>query len=79
MRYIAGFIIGAVIGAAIGYAGKCKGGSCPLTGNPFISAFIGGLAGIMIAAKPPELKDNSAKRENEKEYRESVEESKDVK
>ncbi|HUT57182.1 MAG TPA: thioredoxin [Phycisphaerae bacterium] len=47
LRLILGPLIGAAAGAAIGYLGKCRGGACPLTGNPFTGALFGALIGAM--------------------------------
>jgi hypothetical protein len=34
--------------STIGVAGGCTGGSCPITGNPYISTLWGGLIGITL-------------------------------
>lgn len=44
-----GVMIGGAIGFALGYFGKCVSGTCPLTGNPYVSTIIGALIGLMIA------------------------------
>jgi hypothetical protein len=47
-------IIGAVIGAGIGFAMYkfigCRTGACPLMGNPFITTFMGGIAGALMGS-----------------------------
>jgi uncharacterized membrane protein YeaQ/YmgE (transglycosylase-associated protein family) len=48
MKIVLGVSIGALIGFGIGYFGKCASGVCPLTSNPFISAVIGAILGLLI-------------------------------
>jgi hypothetical protein len=48
MKVVLGISIGALIGYGIGYFGKCASGVCPLTSNPFISAAIGAILGLLI-------------------------------
>ncbi len=50
MKIIIGAIIGGVVGFGVGYFGKCIGGACPLTGNPYVTSGIGTMLGIMITA-----------------------------
>ncbi len=40
---------GCAIGLLIGYVGSCTTGSCPMTSNPFVSAVIGGIFGLLYA------------------------------
>ncbi|MBN1522101.1 MAG: hypothetical protein JW928_06170 [Candidatus Aureabacteria bacterium] len=54
MRYVVGFFIGSAIGLTVGLLAKCTTGMCPLTNNPWITSFLGGMMGVMLAAKPPE-------------------------
>ena len=54
MRYILGASIGAGAGYALSIFAKCNAGTCPLTSNALITVLIGIMAGIMLAAKPPE-------------------------
>ena len=49
LKIILGIIIGGSIGFAIGYFGRCAPGTCPLTGNPYVSTIIGALIGFLIA------------------------------
>ncbi|MEI7811803.1 MAG: DUF6132 family protein [Ignavibacteria bacterium] len=46
-------IVPVVAGALLGYAYYhfigCSGGTCPITGNPYISTAYGGLTGLIIA------------------------------
>ncbi len=49
MRIILAIAGGAVIGFAVGYFGKCASGTCPLMSNPWISAVVGALFGLMLA------------------------------
>jgi len=43
-------LIGAVIGLAVGYAGKCRGGTCPLTCNPVGGVIVGLAIGLLFAS-----------------------------
>jgi hypothetical protein len=49
MKVVLGIVIGGAIGFGVGYFGKCASGTCPLTRNPLISAFIGAFLGAMVA------------------------------
>ena len=49
MKILLGVSIGALVGFGIGYFGKCASGACLLTNNPFISAIIGAVLGLVIA------------------------------
>jgi hypothetical protein len=48
-------VIGAVAGAGLGFGwhklAGCSAGTCPLTGNPFISTRCGMAAGTLMAAQ----------------------------
>lgn len=48
-KIILGGAVGLVAGAVLGYIGKCRSGACPLTGNPYTAALLGGLVGVIIA------------------------------
>jgi len=48
MKVILGAMIGAAVGYAVGYFGRCASGTCPLTGNPVVSAMIGAMIGAMV-------------------------------
>jgi hypothetical protein len=48
MKIVSGILIGALIGFGIGYLGRCTSGACPLASNPFISAIIGAVFGLLI-------------------------------
>ncbi|HRZ86888.1 MAG TPA: DUF6132 family protein [bacterium] len=50
MKIVIGVFAGAAIGFAVGYFGKCQSGMCPLTSNPWISATLGALFGLMLTA-----------------------------
>lgn len=50
MRIIIGVLVGGGIGFAVGYFGRCVTGTCPLTGNPYVSTIFGALLGALIAA-----------------------------
>jgi hypothetical protein len=50
LRSVLGGVGGALIGLAMYKFVGCRTGACPLTGNPFIAAFIWGLLGVLIAA-----------------------------
>ena len=41
---------GAAVGALIGYAGKCSGGTCPLTCNPVGGMIVGAVIGAALAS-----------------------------
>ncbi len=51
-KHILKMSIGAVIGGALGFAYYyfigCKSGSCPLTGNPYISSLYGAAMGLLL-------------------------------
>ncbi len=51
-RNIVKMSIGAAIGGALGFAYYyfigCKSGSCPLTGNPYISSLYGAAMGLLL-------------------------------
>ena len=46
-------LVGAAIGAAVGFAMYkvvgCRGGACPLTGNPWLSMIVWGAVGAMLS------------------------------
>jgi hypothetical protein len=48
--------IGAIVGGVVGYMMYafigCRTGTCPLTGNPYLSVIIWGGLGAMVAGKP---------------------------
>lgn len=54
-------------GAALGYAYYyfigCNSGSCPITSNPYVSTFYGGLMGLIISfpSKKKEVKEEDVK------------------
>ncbi|MBF0387787.1 MAG: hypothetical protein HQL20_08030 [Candidatus Omnitrophica bacterium] len=47
MKIIIGVAAGGAIGFAVGYFGRCATGTCPLTSNPWVSALIGAVMGLM--------------------------------
>ncbi len=49
MRIAIGIIAGAGIGFLVGHFGRCAGGTCPLTGNPYVSVIVGAVLGGLIA------------------------------
>jgi len=49
IRILIGILIGGAMGFGIGYFGKCSSGTCPLTGNPYISTVLGAVIGGLIA------------------------------
>lgn len=51
MKWIIGIGIGVVAGGLIGYFGKCVSGTCPLTSNPYVGAFFGGLIAVLLLVK----------------------------
>ena len=65
-RYLTGFVIGSLLGGAIGFFSKCTSGTCPLTSNISVTILVGGMIGIMLAARPPEEKSDD-KKEKDKE------------
>jgi len=69
LRYLTGFIIGSFLGGAIGFISKCTTGTCPLTSNISVTILVGGMIGIMLAARPLEEKpkDKEQKIEDKKE------------
>jgi thiol peroxidase len=48
MKVAIGGAVGLVIGAVVGYIGKCRSGTCPLTGNPYSGAIVGAILGALI-------------------------------
>ena len=51
MKILTGIILGSVLGFAVGYFGHCASGTCPLTGNPWVSTMVGAVSGALIAGK----------------------------
>jgi hypothetical protein len=49
IKYIIGFIVGAAGGFSYYYFIGCRSGTCPITGNPFISSIWGGVIGMLLA------------------------------
>ena len=49
IKIVIGAAIGMALGGLIGYFGKCRGGSCPISCNPWGGLLFGGLFGAMIA------------------------------
>lgn len=47
-----GFAVGAVAGFAYYYFIGCTSGSCPITGNPYLSILMGGLLGLFMVNSP---------------------------
>jgi Na+/H+-dicarboxylate symporter len=50
VRLIIGIAVGAVVGYAYYRFVGCSRGSCPLTGNPFISTIYGAFLGALISS-----------------------------
>jgi hypothetical protein len=48
-----GIAIGAVLGFCFYYFVGCKSGSCPITGNPYISTLYGAVVGILVVGQSP--------------------------
>ena len=48
-RLLIGGAAGLLCGALLGYLGKCRGGPCPLTGNPYSGAAVGVVFGVLVA------------------------------
>ncbi len=48
IKQIIGFFVGAVAGFLYYRFIGCKSGSCPLTGNPYVSVLFGGIFGMLI-------------------------------
>jgi len=48
MKIALGIVIGGGAGFIFGYYGRCAGGVCPLTGNPYISTIFGAVIGGII-------------------------------
>jgi thiol peroxidase len=49
VNVILGGAVGLAVGAVAGYIGKCRSGTCPLTGNPYSGAIVGTILGVLIA------------------------------
>jgi thiol peroxidase len=49
LRILIGIGLGLAAGGLIGYIGKCRSGTCPLTGNPFTGALFGAAIGGLLA------------------------------
>jgi hypothetical protein len=49
IKIVLGVVIGGAVGGLLGYYGKCAGGTCPLTGNPYLGAAYGAAIGLLIA------------------------------
>jgi hypothetical protein len=48
-KLIAGIVIGAALGFGYYKFVGCSGGTCPITGNPFISTLYGAIMGAVVA------------------------------
>ncbi len=48
LKTIIGTVSGAIIGFGYYYFIGCKSGSCPITGNPYISTIYGAVAGMFL-------------------------------
>jgi hypothetical protein len=48
-RMILGVVLGAAAGFAYYYFIGCRTGTCPITGNPYISTAYGSLMGVLLA------------------------------
>ena len=46
-RIVAGILFGAVLGYAWYYFIGCRTGSCPISGNPYISSAYGSVLGLL--------------------------------
>ena len=49
-KLIAGVSLGALAGFGFYYFVGCRGGACPITGNPYVAALYGALLGYIIAS-----------------------------
>jgi len=49
IKLIAGIILGAAAGYAYYRFVGCSGGSCPITGNPYISTIYGAVMGLLFS------------------------------
>jgi Family of unknown function (DUF6132) len=49
IKLIAGIVIGAALGFGYYKFVGCSSGTCPITGNPFISTLYGALMGAMLS------------------------------
>ena len=49
-RIATGAVVGALVGLAMYKFVGCRGGACPLTGNPFIAMSLWGVMGAMLAS-----------------------------
>ncbi len=49
MNIFLGVITGGTLGFIFGYFGRCSSGACPITRNPWLSAFVGALVGLSMA------------------------------
>ncbi|MCX6354932.1 MAG: DUF6132 family protein [Candidatus Aureabacteria bacterium] len=50
MKVALSAFIGGVLGFLVGYFGRCATGTCPLTGNPYVSTAVGAILGALIGA-----------------------------
>ncbi len=48
VKIVLGFIAGGALGFAYYYFVGCRSGSCPLTGNPYISTLYGSAVGALL-------------------------------
>jgi hypothetical protein len=48
VKWLGGIVGGALLGFAYYYFIGCRTGSCPISGNPFVSTLYGGLVGALI-------------------------------
>jgi len=63
-------IIGAAVGGALGFAAYkfigCASGTCPLTGNPWVSTLLGFGLGAMFTSKPNLTEQNTKSKADRK-------------
>jgi hypothetical protein len=52
IKRIAASLAGAVVGFAYYYYIGCASGTCPITGNPYISTVYGAVLGYLLVPKP---------------------------
>ena len=50
MKVALSAFIGGGLGFLVGYFGRCATGTCPLTGNPYVSTIFGAILGALIGA-----------------------------
>ena len=62
IKTIMGITIGALAGFAFHKLVGCPAGTCPITSSPFLSTFLGAMAGLLVSGIHWTVKENDVKK-----------------